>query len=50
MNFYQIGISVLVTMDIADILLPIAKVFRYINKQKISDYVYTIFFCMLDNL
>lgn len=46
MNFVEIGISILITMDPADILLPFAKVFRYIGYFKVSDWIYTVFFCI----
>lgn len=50
MNFIEIGISILITMDPADILLPFAKIFRYVGYFKVSDWIYTVFFCILYTL
>ncbi|GAA5932820.1 uncharacterized protein JCM15063_002214 [Sporobolomyces koalae] len=43
LNFTRVGNSILCTMDFTDILLPLAKLFKYAGAQKCSDATFAFF-------
>ncbi|GAA5894518.1 hypothetical protein JCM5296_005118 [Sporobolomyces johnsonii] len=42
-NFTRIGNSILCTMDLSDIFLPLAKLFKYADKPQLSDATFAVF-------